>query len=131
MIPERIPIIILNWKGLEDTKECLTSVLAMEGQPYEVILVDNGSGPEEQAQLQRLYGDLDAITLVLNDENKGFTRGNSDIVEDIMAREEVPPYVALLNNDTVVTRRWIKCLLTEVKLIMWVTLCSILGRYFL
>ena len=113
MNKEKIPIIILNWNGLEDTKECMTSVLRMTGQPFEVILVDNGSEPAERREMKRIFGGRDDITLVLNDENKGFTHGNADIVKEILERTEVPPFIALLNNDTVVTTNWITALVSS------------------
>ncbi len=105
-----IPIIILNWNGLEDTIECMTSILCIDNIPIEIILVDNGSKAEEQKSLTELYGQHPEINLVLNDKNKGFTLGNDDIVQQILRREEVPPYIALLNNDTVVVTDWIKSL---------------------
>jgi len=109
MIP--IPIIILNWNGLNDTIECITSLLAMDKAPVEIILVDNGSTPEEREGIVNLYKGNPNINLVLNMENKGFTRGNSDIVNDIMSRPHIPEFVALLNNDTVVSPDWINQLL--------------------
>jgi GT2 family glycosyltransferase len=112
-VTNSIPIIILNWKGLEDTIECMKSVLGMDYMPHEVILVDNGSGPEEQRELMRLYGDEPDVTIVLNDENKGFTRGNADIVSDILKRDWVPEYVVLLNNDTVIAPDWLVNLATS------------------
>lgn len=106
----RTPIIILNWNGLSDTIECIDSVLCIQNIPIEIILVDNGSAQEEQEKLQELYGEHEDITLILNNENRGFARGNDDIVKEIMQREYVPEFIALLNNDTVVVDNWIKSL---------------------
>lgn len=115
MKAERIPIIILNWNGLSDTIECLTSVLLIKNMPIEIILVDNGSTKAEQEKLQYLYGDHNDITLILNKENRGFARGTDDIVKEIMQRDEVPEFIALLNNDTVVVDSWIKSLVDTAK----------------
>lgn len=110
MKTSRIPIIILNWNGLSDTIECLDSVLCINNIPIEIILVDNGSSKDQQEKLQYLYGEHEDITLILNKENRGFARGNDDIVKEIMQRDEVPEFIALLNNDTVVVDNWIKSL---------------------
>ena len=110
MKAQRIPIIILNWNGLSDTIECLDSVLCIKNIPIEIILIDNGSAKVEQEKLQFLYGGHEDVTLILNNENRGFARGNDDIVKEIMQRDEVPEFIALLNNDTVVIDNWIKSL---------------------
>ena len=43
MIPPRVSIILLNWKGWKDTIECLESLYRIEYPAYEVIVVDNDS----------------------------------------------------------------------------------------
>jgi len=82
-------------------------MLSMDYFPHEIILVDNGSGVEEQDELIRLYGQEPDVTLVLNDENKGFTKGNADIVQEILERDWLPEFVVLLNNDTVIAPDWL------------------------
>lgn len=109
----KIPIIILNWNGINDTNECMNSLVDMEDYPCEIILVDNGSKKEERDVLVELYTDHPKINLVLNDSNKGFTLGNYDIVKDILNREEVPPFIVLLNNDTVVSPSWINSIVSS------------------
>ena len=39
----KVFIIILNWNGWEDTKECLESLDRVAYDNFEVVLVDNGS----------------------------------------------------------------------------------------
>lgn len=105
---KRLPIIILNWNGLEDTIECMTSLSFLKGDAHEIILVDNGSDNQEAQVLQQMYGSLDNVTLICNDTNKGFTKGNADIVMDILQRAVLPEFVVLLNNDTVVVPSWLE-----------------------
>ena len=107
----RTPIIILNWNGLSDTQECMTSLFHLDPKRYEVILVDNGSADNEREEISRLYGQSELITIILNAINKGFTRGNDDIVQEILKREKLPSFIALLNNDTVIHPDWIDCLI--------------------
>lgn len=116
MAPIKIPIIILNWNGLGDTIECMESLLQMDEYPSEIILVDNGSQKDVRDKLCELYKDHPKINLRLNDTNKGFTLGNYEVVKEIMERKDVPPYIVLLNNDTVVSPSWIKELVENAKL---------------
>jgi GT2 family glycosyltransferase len=43
MASSRVSIVILNWKGWEDTVECLESLYQIDYDNYEVIVLDNGS----------------------------------------------------------------------------------------
>jgi GT2 family glycosyltransferase len=64
--------------------------------PYELVVVDNGSG-WEAAQYARAAADR----CVLNDANLGFARGMNQGLE--LARA---PFVAFCNNDTVLPEGW-------------------------
>ncbi len=98
-----ISIIILTWNGLDFTRLCLTSL--REKTPaednYRVIVVDNGSTDGTIAYLESLPW----ITLIRNDRNLGFVKGNnigigaSDPASDLV----------LLNNDMIITQPdWLK-----------------------
>lgn len=102
-----IPIVILNWNGLEDTVECMTSVLKLELVPFEVYLIDNASSqPNEVQTLVDLYGHYDHIHIIRNKTNLGFTRGCNEIMKELVQKEAYD-YIVLLNNDTVVTPLWL------------------------
>lgn len=100
------PIIILNWNGLNDTIECMDSLLSVKNENFHIILVDNGSGNNEGKILKDKYGNQDNVSVILNKLNKGFTRGNNDIVEELLKTAFPPKYVILLNNDTVISPPW-------------------------
>ena len=93
-----IPIIILNWNGISDTLECLGSVLKMPSPNFIVYLVDNASEDGSQAILSQKYGQHPSVRLIFNQQNLGFTRGNNQILRQILQQEQVPEYIALLNN---------------------------------
>jgi len=92
----KVSIVILNWNGLEDTSECLRSVMDLEYDNREVIVVDNGSVDGSVKTLQSLFP---SITIMENKENVGFARANNQAIEYALARGT--EYVWLLNNDTV------------------------------
>ena len=101
-----IPIIILNWNGLEDTLECMSSVLNLKKVKFQVYLVDNASDNNEGNILFDKFNHLPQVNVVLNDTNLGFTKGNNRIITQIIDSGHTG-HIALLNNDTVVTPNWL------------------------
>ena len=59
-----IVIIILNWKGLGDTIECVESLQRIEYANYEIIVVDNGSPNDEAEVLDRKFGKRVSTTMI-------------------------------------------------------------------
>ena len=93
----RVSIIILNWNGLEATRECLLSLRKMDYRNFEVVVVDNGS---VDSSPERLAEEFPEIRLIRNGRNLGFAGGCNAGMRDALARGA--PYALLLNNDTVV-----------------------------
>ncbi|MFA5088831.1 MAG: glycosyltransferase family 2 protein [Candidatus Omnitrophota bacterium] len=89
-------IIILNWKNIPDTVECLDSLSQISYPRYEIILVNNDTDPFPLA-VQGRYPHLMTIN---NGNNLGFTGGNNVGIE--MALDKKADYVLILNNDTIV-----------------------------
>ena len=99
-----VDIIVPVYRGIEDTRRCLDSVLAAPGQTAWRLIVINDCSPEpEVAQWLRTFAKRDArITLLENAENLGFVatvnRGMS-----ISGDNDV----LLLNSDTEVANDWL------------------------
>lgn len=90
-----VTIIILTWNGLEYTRRCIESIRAhTRNVEYHLLVVDNGSS---DGTLEWLREQQD-ITLIANERNLGFTRGNNQ------GLAATPPDhdVLLLNNDTLI-----------------------------
>ena len=102
----RIPIIVLNWNGYDDTVECISSLLMMQGVDFQVFLIDNNSDNSEGQRLRDLYTDNEIVRVVLSKVNMGFTKGNNYAFNELLAEDYT--YIALLNNDTVVDPFWLK-----------------------
>ncbi|GIO87232.1 hypothetical protein J25TS5_41640 [Paenibacillus faecis] len=101
-----VSIIIPTFNKKEMLMECLDSIEAFTDYPYELIVVDNGSQDGTVEELRRRRGPL---RLAVNETNLGFARAvNTGLM---MAKGR---YLVLLNNDVLVTERWIvqllKCL---------------------
>lgn len=93
--------IILNWNDFEDTDECVQSLLKLDNDMFEIVLVDNGSTDSSGQQLSEKYANNDRISTILLDENRGYAGGmNAGIDRALDAGAE---YIWLLNNDTVVS----------------------------
>ena len=95
----RLAVIILNWNGLKDTRECLESLRKTDYSNYQIFLVDNGSKGNDAEILKKEYGDF--IAVISNETNLGFAEGNNVAIREALEDAEVK-YVFLLNNDTTV-----------------------------
>jgi len=90
-----LPCIILNYRGIQNTEQCLSSLLASTKTPLRIFVVDNGSGPAEQAALERLPFDVERLNLP---QNMGFAKGMNMGIRVVLASN--PTSILLLNNDT-------------------------------
>ncbi|NQZ96068.1 MAG: glycosyltransferase [Myxococcales bacterium] len=107
----KVSVIIVAYKNEDLTRLCVESVLAETLYPnLEVIVVDNAS-PDGTANTLRYYEMRDhRITVILNDENRGFAAANNQGLA--IAEGE---FIVLLNNDTVVPRGWLLPLLRHLQ----------------
>src|SRR5690349_20113075 len=91
-----VAIIVLHYKNLSDTLECLHSLAKIEYPSFEIILIDNGSSDD----LRIVHALFSTLTIVRNEENLGFAEGcNRGFSHALFSNAQ---YVLLLNNDTVV-----------------------------
>ncbi len=93
-----VSIIILNWNGLEDTRECLRSLSHASYSNRRIIVVDNGSEAPEAETLRDEFGD--SVHLIQSETNVGFAAGANLGIRH--ALQNGADYALLLNNDTTV-----------------------------
>lgn len=101
-----VSVIILNHNGLAymgeaALRECLDSVIECEYPNLEIIFVDNGSSDNSLLFVEHNY--RDKIAVVKIDRNLGFSEGFNEGI-----RASSGEYLALLSNDMVVDRNWLK-----------------------
>src|SRR3972149_12039405 len=94
----RVSVVVLNWNGLADTRECLESLKAVSYPDYRVIVIDNGSREDEARALQSAFGDFARV--VRSETNLGFAGGANIGIREALSQGS--DYVLLLNNDTTV-----------------------------
>jgi len=97
-------VIIPIWNQPLLTRRCLDSVESATGDPYRLLLIDNGSAPPTRQLLDiAAQRDPGRIQVIRNADNLGFIKAVNQGI-----RASTAPYVCLLNNDTVVTPGWLE-----------------------
>lgn len=94
--------VLLQFGRPDITARCVESILRIDpcGRRVRIVIVDNASPDEAVAETRRLFAGIAEVTLLLNDENLGFARGNN--VGYRHARDGLgADFIAVVNNDTV------------------------------
>jgi GT2 family glycosyltransferase len=91
----RIPVMILNWNGWEDTLTCLRALRELS-EVDSVWLVDNGSTVDQSDECMRAYPNLRILRF---DQNYGWAGGYNRALR--IAASEGYEFAYLLNNDTI------------------------------
>ncbi|MBK6909851.1 MAG: glycosyltransferase family 2 protein [bacterium] len=91
----KLAVLILNWNGLADTRECLLSLLPAP-EWATVYVIDNGSSDDSVRVLSKEF--QDRIRLIETGENLLFAGGNNVGIRTALS--EGCDAVLLLNNDT-------------------------------
>lgn len=94
---EKIAIIILNWNGLDLTRECIRSILASTHRDCDIYVLDNGSTENEALYLEAEF--RDAVFVHRSEINLGFAGGNNYVVNNLLPPKQYAYYL-LLNQDT-------------------------------
>ena len=100
---EGTSIVIPTFNQLYMIKQCIDSIVENTASPYEIIVVDNASTDGTAAYLQSLNG---LVRFRVLEQNRGFAGAIN--VGMMMAKGRT---IMLLNNDTVVTEKWLDNLL--------------------
>jgi GT2 family glycosyltransferase len=99
-VPGRVSVVIVNYKGCDDTITCLESLGALDWPDVEVIVVDNGSGDGSAEVLSARFPEARIVAL---DTNLGFAGGCNQ-----GAHVATGEYVAFLNNDARPDPAWLR-----------------------
>lgn len=96
-----VAIVVLHYESIEDTKECLNSLIKyLEGDKVQVIVVDNGSLKGKLIDITGIYEKYEQITFLYSEVNMGFAKGNNKGYK--YAKDKFQPKVIVLaNNDLV------------------------------
>lgn len=91
--------IILHYKNLKDTIECIESINKIDGDKS-IIVVDNNSTTEEEQKIILKYTD----DLILLKENMGFAKGNNEGCKYAIKKYH-PDFLCVINNDIIIEQK--------------------------
>lgn len=101
-----VAIVVLNWNGLDDTRQCIESLYAQTYENFAIVLVENGSTePDTEEGMAELQQKHPSLRVIYNDQNLGFAGGVNTGIR--YALEHDFEFVALFNNDAVADRDWL------------------------
>lgn len=98
----RLAFIILNYNTFEDTVQCVDSIYkycGLKKGKFRIIIVDNCSPDGSAEKLEDKYSADSDITLLKNDSNMGFARGNNVGIDYALEKYNFE-YIVVLNSDT-------------------------------
>lgn len=96
--------LVLHYKNADVTEQCLDSLLNLDSQDFNMVVVDNASNNGSYETLLEKYGENARIHFIKNEENLGYAAGNN--VGFRYAKEKLgADWIVLLNNDVVVEQR--------------------------
>jgi GT2 family glycosyltransferase len=104
---KRVAIVVLNWNGITDTLECLDSLQNQTYKNFTIVAIDNGSTDNSVELLEKYQKEhIKNVEVIYNPKNFGFTGGVNTGIE--WALNDKYDCVALLNNDTIADKNWLK-----------------------
>ncbi len=98
-----LAVVILNWNGGEQIKQCVSAVMASDGMDPFLVIVDNGSTDGSDIGLASI---LQQGTILKQERNIGVAAGFNVGVR--WALQHRASYILLLNSDALVTPGCIK-----------------------
>lgn len=101
-------LVMLTCNQLHFTQICIDSLFAYTHTPFELIVVDNGSTDGTLEYLDALVAADLPVRVIANPVNLGFGAGNNQGLA--VARGD---YIALINNDLVVTDGWLERMIDQ------------------
>lgn len=94
----RVEIILLNYKGVDDTIALLKNLQNLSYKNFGVIIIDNDSNDGSKEQLEKILDSYPEWRFIFNDVNTGFSKGCNQGMK--IALENNADFILLLNNDT-------------------------------
>lgn len=91
----KLVFVILHYKNISDTLECIESIRLLNLEYIKIVVVENGSLDSSTEELKK---QLKSIDVVFNDKNYGFAKGNNSGI--LYAKNKYnPDYYVVINND--------------------------------
>lgn len=112
-----LAISILNWNSIDDTINCINSLLKSDFKDFDIYLLDNWSLNNEFEKLNNNFWLQKNIIINYSKENLWFTWWNNFNIKKIW---QYYKYILLLNNDTLIPNDFLETFINESsKIIDW------------
>ncbi len=89
-----VAVVVLNYRGAEDTLECLASLSRLATAPATIRVIDNASGDDSPDRIRQAFPHIE---LTENSRNLGFGAGHNAIIAQLL--DHGHKWLWLLNND--------------------------------
>lgn len=106
--PANVWMITLGYNHIDDTLECLHSLTASEGGPYNILFTDNASTDGSPEKVRAAFP---SVHVLETGDNLGFARGFNAGLRD--AADHGAEWFFMINNDTVVDPACLRLLLED------------------
>jgi len=112
----KVSVIIVNYNGKILLEKCLESLLKVNYDNFEIILVDNNS---TDGSIEYVIKNFPSVIVIKLDSNQGFAKPNN-----MGAKIAKGEYLLFLNNDTVVTSDFISELVKVIETDKKIAICQ-------
>lgn len=106
----KIGYVVLHYQTLEETQNCVASIINILAPEDCIIIVDNCSPNKTGEQLKDMYKDKIQIDVIISKQNLGFAKGNN-LGFYVAKYKQNCDFIILLNNDTVITQEHFRSIL--------------------
>lgn len=89
--------VILHYQAIQETETCVRAIETTNSDDFRVIIVDNASPNGSGKILEEKYSENPKVTVILNEKNSGFAKGNNLGYKE--AKKYNPQFVVVLNSD--------------------------------
>ena len=93
--------VVLHYGGMDVTKQCIACVEKLYGPDVAIAIVDNHSPDRSGEKLRQFYQDKGQITVLVNEDNLGFARGNN-VGYRFLREQKQCNMICVMNNDVMV-----------------------------
>ena len=95
-----ISFIILHYKNIKDTIECIDSIKNIKtNKKVTIIIVDNNSLNQDEVEKLKNYTN----DIIINEDNLGFAKGNNIGCKYAIDKYN-PDFLCVINNDTIINQ---------------------------
>ncbi len=102
----KVSILVLSFNRMEDTRRCIEALDRHTPIPFELVVLDNGSGPAVRDWLRRSVQTRTRTKVIFSDVNLGCAGGRQEAL-----RHAAGDFIVTLDNDIEVTAGWLDHLL--------------------